>query len=280
MFLIFKKNSTLVILFMGFSYVPRWSVLGSSNPLFQCRACIFWFLFLLQAKPFFLLSVFSPIFFITFLISYPPVVPVCNCNTNSYCDLCWYQWRGNPRTIFALSVGTSPRDFIPSVFARRSGRKDRSRKGPWSRYYALLNRSLVTVIVGFTLPGHYPCKTLFQPLAPPSILCLAFTLSDFSSPSILLGSRVHLQKSERANQRVRVKERKRARKIWTGVGKQVAVAHERPTSLWILINKTQPTRQTWMGLWKEIHTDIFLAVLDVLMDTWDTQCTQQRKSIP
>lgn len=33
----------------------------------------------------------SAIFFITFLISYPPSLR--NCNTNSYCDLCWYQWQ-------------------------------------------------------------------------------------------------------------------------------------------------------------------------------------------
>lgn len=34
----------------------------------------------------------STIFFITFLISYTTSLSLCNCNTNSYCDLCWYQW--------------------------------------------------------------------------------------------------------------------------------------------------------------------------------------------
>ena len=54
---------------------------------------------------------------------------LCNCNTNSYCDLCWYQWQPLGVVAFAALTPASP------------CRKDALHSPSSSRYYALLNQS-------------------------------------------------------------------------------------------------------------------------------------------
>lgn len=124
----------------------------------------------------------SAIFFITFLISYPPSLR--NCNTNSYCDLCWYQWQ--PLVVSLLIRARPPPSpsFSPPPAYHRKDTLLAPTVPPPRPDIMLYWIRVVTVIVAFSPSSFYP------PLPPSPLhsllrLVLVFVFVPAARPALL-----------------------------------------------------------------------------------------------
>ena len=93
---------------------------------------------------------------------------LCNCNTNSYCDLCWYQWQPLGVVAFAALTPASP------------CRKDALHSPSSSRYYALLNQSChcyCCLLAALPCPARFFDSFVRFMAARPDSLSLSLSLS-------------------------------------------------------------------------------------------------------
>lgn len=124
----------------------------------------------------------SAIFFITFLISYPPSLR--NCNTNSYCDLCWYQWQPLVVSLLVRARPPPSPSFSPPPAYHRKDTLLAPTVPPPRPDIMLYWIRVVTVIVAFSPSSFYP------PLPPSPLhsllrLVLVFVFVPAARPALL-----------------------------------------------------------------------------------------------